>query len=165
LPDWPRNATPYDVSTVRQATSAVVDPRPVKLKDPTDYLGIFRAAGALLVELSRDTPVEGVAIHTSPGTSPMSAVWVLLAKTKYAGAKLFKSWVDPDGRLHLADVEIPFELTQNFSLGKELESVERRLIEPALRESDGVQERSAKLLGTRSRQALAHRIRNLGIGG
>ena len=52
---------------------------------------------------------------------------------------------------------------RNFSLIKELETVERRLIEQALHESDGVKERAAKLLGMASRQALAHRIRRLGV--
>jgi transcriptional regulator with GAF, ATPase, and Fis domain len=57
----------------------------------------------------------------------------------------------------------PLAARRNFSLIKELEAVERRLIEQALRESGGVKEKAAKLLGMASRQALAHRIRRLGI--
>ncbi len=34
----------------------------------------------------------------------MSAVWVLLAKTKYAGARLFKSWVGKNSRPRLLRV-------------------------------------------------------------
>jgi DNA-binding NtrC family response regulator len=110
LSDWPRDETTRYISGLRRATIAAVDVRPVKLKDPTDYLGIFRAADAILGELSRHTPLDQIAIHTSPGTSPMSAVWVLLAKTKYPGSHLFKSWVK-DGAPQLAEVHIPFELT------------------------------------------------------
>lgn len=60
---------------------------------------------------------------------------------------------------------LPLASRRNFSLHKELESVQRQLIERALRESGGVKDRAAKLLGMASRQALAHRIRKLGITG
>ncbi|HVO26349.1 MAG TPA: sigma 54-interacting transcriptional regulator [Candidatus Margulisiibacteriota bacterium] len=59
----------------------------------------------------------------------------------------------------------PLSSRTNFSLRKALEAVERQLIEQALRETGGVKERAAKLLGLASRQALAHRIRALGITG
>ena len=59
---------------------------------------------------------------------------------------------------------LPLAARRNLSLIKELEAVERRLIEQALRESGGVKERAAKLLGMASRQALSHRMRRLGIG-
>lgn len=83
----------------------------MRLKDPTDYLGIFRAADDVLSDLTRRVPVNEVAIHTSPGTSAMAAVWILLAKTKFVEATLFKSWLDRTGRSQLAEVEIPFDLT------------------------------------------------------
>jgi two-component system response regulator PilR (NtrC family) len=60
---------------------------------------------------------------------------------------------------------LPLGSRPNFSLHRELESVERQLIEQALREAGGVKERAAKLLGMASRQALAHRIRKFGISG
>jgi transcriptional regulator with GAF, ATPase, and Fis domain len=59
---------------------------------------------------------------------------------------------------------LPLAARGKFSLRAELETVERRLIEQALRESGGVKERAAKLLGLASRQALSHRMRRLGIG-
>jgi DNA-binding NtrC family response regulator len=58
----------------------------------------------------------------------------------------------------------PLAAREKFSLARELEAVERRLIQQALRESRGVKERAAKLLGLASRQALSHRMRRLGIG-
>ena len=54
---------------------------------------------------------------------------------------------------------LPLLKRTNFNLRKELEAVERQLIEQALHEAGGVKERAAKLLGLASRQALAHRIR------
>jgi DNA-binding NtrC family response regulator len=111
LSDWPKDDESSYLSALRQAVTAAVRVRHTKLKDPTDYLGIFRAADHALAELVRETSVSEIAIHTSPGTSAMAAVWILLAKTKYAGATLFKSWLDKDGAPHLAEVEIPFDLT------------------------------------------------------
>lgn len=111
LSDWPRDDTARYIAALRECVPAKIDVRPVKLTDPTDYLGIFRAADAALNELAKRVRLDDIAIHTSPGTSPMAAVWVLLAKTKYSGAKLYKSWVDKQGREHLAEVEIPFDLT------------------------------------------------------
>jgi DNA-binding NtrC family response regulator len=111
LSDWPKDEVSGYVATLRRATSAETDVRYVKLKEPTDYLGIFRAADAALADLTRRVRPDEFAIHTSPGTSAMAAVWILLAKTKYVGTKLFKSWLDKSGRPQLAEVEIPFDLT------------------------------------------------------
>jgi DNA-binding NtrC family response regulator len=112
LSDWPKQTADEYLVLLRRAVSAAVDLRAIKLKDPTDYLRIFRAADSVLAELGREARTDEIAIHTSPGTSPMSAVWVLLAKTKYAGARLFKSWLDAKtGKPQLREVEIPFDLT------------------------------------------------------
>ncbi len=111
LSDWPKDEEAAYLNALRRAVSAEITVRRVKLKDPTDYLGIFRAADEALAQLTRELPTQEIAIHTSPGTSAMAAVWILLAKTKYAGATLFKSWLDKGGRPQLAEVEIPFDLT------------------------------------------------------
>ncbi len=111
LSDWPKADAANYLAALRRAVGPRIDVREVKLKDPTDYLGILRAADAALANLVRQTPCNQMAIHTSPGTSAMAAVWILLAKTKYAGAKLFKSWLDKAGKPQLAEVEIPFDLT------------------------------------------------------
>ncbi len=111
LSDWPKEEEATFLAALRRSVDVEVQLHRVKLKDPTDYLGIFRAADHELTTLVRDTPVNQIAIHTSPGTSAMAAVWILLAKTKYAGATLFKSWLDKGGQPQLAEVEIPFDLT------------------------------------------------------
>jgi sigma54-dependent transcription regulator len=84
----------------------------IKLADPTDYLAVYRAADSLLSDLSKRFHLDEIAVHTSPGTSTMAAVWVLLAKTKYEGVRLFKSWIDKtSGAPRLAEVDIPFNLS------------------------------------------------------
>ncbi len=111
LSDWPRDEVAPYVTALRRVVNTEIGVRPVRLKDPTDYLGIFRAANAALAELTGHARADEIAIHTSPGTSAMAAVWILLAKTKYVGAQLFKSWLDKAGKPQLAEVEIPFDLT------------------------------------------------------
>jgi transcriptional regulator with GAF, ATPase, and Fis domain len=73
----------------------------------------------------------------------------------------FEAHVIPTGTAGVASLALAAR--EKFSLRAELEAVERRLIEQALRESGGVKERAAKLLGMASRQALSHRMRRLGI--
>ena len=85
---------------------------PVTLADPTDYGAIYRHADAALSSVAKRFHLDEIAIHTSPVTSTMAAVWVLLAKTKYEGVRLFKSWIDKrSGRPRVAEVKIPFSLT------------------------------------------------------
>jgi len=50
--------------------------------------------------------------HTSPGTQAMSAVWVLLGKTKY-NAKLFYSWCDKNIE-RVEEAKIPFDISIDY---------------------------------------------------
>lgn len=80
---------------------------PVDLERPNDYTGIFRAADTALAGLARETadsPVE-LCLHLSPGTPAMTAVWLLLGKTRYP-ATFYETY---QGRA--AQTEIPFDLT------------------------------------------------------
>jgi len=86
--------------------------RPVRLADPTDYLGVYRYADGVLSEIAERFHLDQIAVHTSPGTSTIAAVWVLLAKTKYEGVRLFKSWIDKrSGAARMAELQIPFSLS------------------------------------------------------
>jgi hypothetical protein len=111
LSDWPRDEANRYAAALRRTVSAPINLRYAKLKDPTDYLGIYRAADELLRDLTQQVRADQIAVHTSPGTSAMASVRILLAKTKYAGAKRFKSWLDKTGTPQLAEVNIPFELS------------------------------------------------------
>ena len=76
LSDWPKEDTGRYIAALRECVPAKINVRPVKLTDPTDYLGILHAADAALNELAKRVQLNDIAIHTSPGTSPMAAVWV-----------------------------------------------------------------------------------------
>jgi len=112
LSDWSETERTTYAKRLEGIAHAPMDVRPVKLADPTDYLGVYRYADGVLSELAKRFHLDEIAVHTSPGTSTMAAVWVLLAKTKYEGVKLFKSWIDKkSGASRTAELQIPFSLS------------------------------------------------------
>jgi DNA-binding NtrC family response regulator len=80
----------------------------VRLDDPTDYAAIFRISSTVLsTVVEREDGCE-LCIHLSPGTPAMTAIWVLLGKSRFP-AKFFQTH---DGRAY--PTEIPFDLVVDF---------------------------------------------------
>lgn len=83
----------------------------VKLSNPTDYPEVFKVADtelASVVSVPRPHRVE-LCLHLSPGTPTMTAIWLLLGKSKYHPATFYqthecKAWV----------TDIPFDLVMEF---------------------------------------------------
>jgi len=112
LSDWPKEQVASYLSCVERTVNSVIEIRRVKLADPTDYLAVYKSADSLMSEVTERFPLDEIAVHTSPGTSTMAAVWVLLSKTKFEGVRLFKSWIDKtSGTSREAEVDIPFKLS------------------------------------------------------
>lgn len=82
----------------------------VKPTNPTDYRSIFVEVDAVLAELRKrgDWKQTELCIHLSPGTPAMTAVWVLLGKSKYP-ATFYQSF---NGKAWVT--EIPFDLFVDF---------------------------------------------------
>ncbi|MBK9974270.1 MAG: sigma 54-interacting transcriptional regulator [Planctomycetes bacterium] len=81
-----------------------------KLKSPTDFEGIYRAAVRGLTHvLQRHGPDTRLTLHLSPGTPAMAAVWIILAKTRFP-AKLIES----SRQQGVREVEFPFDLAADF---------------------------------------------------
>ena len=80
---------------------------PVELHQPTDYAGIFEIVDRELAEIkkSRHWSETELCLHLSPGTPAMSAVLLLLGKTRYP-ATFYET--ARDGRVWVTD--IPFDL-------------------------------------------------------
>ena len=80
----------------------------VALKDASDYGEVYRAATAVLEKLS----LNGVELcfHLSPGTSAMSAVWVLLGKGHRYRARFFQTF-----RNTVREIQIPFDLAADYT--------------------------------------------------
>ena len=83
----------------------------VDLKNPTDYTDIFTLADAELAKLKaeRDWTETDLAIHLSPGSPTMTAVWLLLGKTRYP-ATFYQTY---KGKAWVTDV--PFNLAVDFA--------------------------------------------------
>lgn len=83
----------------------------VKISNPTDYSEIFRVVDAELasvVNVPRADRLE-LCMHLSPGTPAMTAIWLLLGKSRYHPVTFFqthdrKAWV----------TEVPFDLVVDY---------------------------------------------------
>lgn len=83
----------------------------VEVTNPTDYAEIFQLVDsqlASIVRIPRDDDVE-LCVHLSPGTPTMTAVWVLLGKSKYQPATFYQTY---DGRAWVTTV--PFDLVVDY---------------------------------------------------
>jgi DNA-binding NtrC family response regulator len=80
----------------------------VTVENPTDYSAIFTAAEATLAKITAGKSSTELCIHLSPGTPAMTAIWVLLGKSRYP-AKFFQSY---DGRA--SESTIPFDLVVDY---------------------------------------------------
>lgn len=81
--------------------------REVELAKPTDYSAIFEIADRELADLKqgKNWSDTDLCLHLSPGTPAMSAVWLLLGKTRYS-ATFYET--SRDGKSWITDV--PFDL-------------------------------------------------------
>ncbi len=82
----------------------------VDLHNPTDYAEVFHIANGMLdglKELRANKPAE-LCIHLSPGTPTMTAIWVLLGKSRFP-ATFYQSY---EGKAWRTD--IPFDLAVDY---------------------------------------------------
>ncbi|MBX7135126.1 MAG: sigma 54-interacting transcriptional regulator [Fimbriimonadaceae bacterium] len=98
----------------------------VRLASPVDYHTIFEASDGVLgrVVAGAETPLS-IAIHLSSGTPAMTAIWVLLGKSRYP-AEFFQTH-----RGSVVATEIPFDLRVDF-LPQVLQASDRVLQEGVL---------------------------------
>jgi DNA-binding NtrC family response regulator len=82
----------------------------VQIDNPTDYPSIFSAADGVLSEVAGGKRMgeAELCIHLSPGTPAMTAIWVLLGKSRYP-AKFYQSYA---GRAW--ETEVPFDLVVDY---------------------------------------------------
>lgn len=84
---------------------------PVEVTNPTDYSEVFQLVDsqlASIVRIPRDVDVE-LCVHLSPGTPTMTAVWVLLGKSKYQPMTFYQTH---EGRAWATTV--PFDLVVDY---------------------------------------------------
>lgn len=79
------------------------------LRSPIDFGDIHQAVDSYLEKLTGETPDLDISIHLSPGTPSMTAVSILLGKTKY-NTRFVQSTKDKGGEF----VTIPFDISAEF---------------------------------------------------
>jgi len=111
LANWtPEKTRPY-LKWLEGFNLAKLELKPVDLVDPTDFARIYSEVSKILDELETPTgEIPELTFHLSPGTSQMSAMWLLLSKTKYP-AELIQS--SKEAGVQQAD--FPFELSAELS--------------------------------------------------
>lgn len=91
-------------------TAASIELFEETLSRPTDYEDIYRAADRVVkTALKRHPAKSQLTFHLSPGTPAMTAVWIILAKTRFQ-ADLIESSMQEGVR----QVNVPFEIAAEF---------------------------------------------------
>ena len=83
----------------------------VKLDNPSDYTEVFRVVDAEIasvVNVPRQERLD-LCMHLSPGTPTMTAIWLLLGKSKYHPTTFFQTH---EGKALVT--EVPFDLVVDF---------------------------------------------------
>ncbi len=146
LTNWDKTTVGAYVRWLRARTKAEIRVTQVPLPKPTDYEAIYKAERALVEEVRAEAKAAGdelrLTYHLSPGTTPMCALWLLLAKTLYPG-DLIESSIEAG----VQSVTVPFEIHAEFlpSAYSSADDLIIRLLEglsPAPREFERIIHRS-----------------------
>ena len=104
-----QEVTPY-LSWITEKTPSPIEPHHIKLDRPTHFGQIYQAVcahiQAILDTHGADTRLT---YHLSPGTPAMAAVWIIVAKTRFA-AELIESSL----RYGVRTATVPFEISAEF---------------------------------------------------
>lgn len=109
LCDLPKVDGDAFVTWLRARTGATITPRYVELRSPTDYADIYRVArdGVRWVRETYGAEAE-VAFHLSPGTPPMTVVWILIGTQE--DVELLQSSKEAG----VQTVKLPFDIAAEF---------------------------------------------------
>lgn len=99
---------------VRQHTNVALEVKAKALRSPTHLGDIYLAVSETLAELVSKYPTDlQLTFHTSPGTGPMAAIWIILARSSYP-AELLTSSLDHG----VTTLEAPFDLAAAFVISQ-----------------------------------------------
>lgn len=138
---------------LRKYTRAPVRVRHAPLASVLSYEEIYRHARAAATEAAADG--AALTFHVSPGTPPMGAVWIILARTTFT-AELIQSSPEEG----VTSVKFPFELAAEFVpdlLARRDREIERRALAepPPAPEFESIKHRSQQM---KRAVALARRV-------
>jgi DNA-binding NtrC family response regulator len=81
----------------------------IPLTSPTNFSEIYENAIKQLEDYTKQNPDSQLTFHLSPGTPAMSAVWIIIANSRFS-AVLIESSVEAG----LKDVDFPFEISADY---------------------------------------------------
>lgn len=81
----------------------------VSLSSPTNFAEIYESASEQLNRYRSQYPKKNLTFHISPGTPAMSAVWIIIANSKFPAA-LIESSIEAG----VKDVDFPFEISADY---------------------------------------------------
>jgi transcriptional regulator with PAS, ATPase and Fis domain len=97
------------INWLTQITGITIFSIPCPLRSPIDFGDIHHAVDGYLQKLTNEAPDLDITIHLSPGTPSMTAVSILLGKTKY-NTRFVQSTKEKGGEF----VSIPFDISAEF---------------------------------------------------
>ncbi|WAR43532.1 sigma-54 interaction domain-containing protein [Methylomonas rapida] len=109
LSDHGQDRTQRFLTWLRSKFSGAIDVCYTKLRNPTDFEDIYVAANEAVSAALSSSPGLNITFHVSPGTPAMAAVWVLLAKAKYAC-----NLIETSREHGVRPVVVPFDLAAEF---------------------------------------------------
>ena len=149
LSNYPKPACAHFLPWVEQRTKATVELHLVDLSGPTNFGEIYQAVtervGSLLGQFG---DAARLTFHLSPGTPAMSAVWIIVAKTRY-GAELIESSKQQGVR----SANVPFDISAEF-----IPEVYRRADRDLTRLSAGVPQEAPEFSDIVHRSPVMRRI-------
>ncbi len=81
----------------------------IDLSSPTNYAEIYESATEQLENYIIQYPKEKLTFHISPGTPAMSAVWIIIANSRFP-AELIESSIEAG----VKNVDFPFEISADY---------------------------------------------------
>lgn len=111
LNNFPKDEAAAYLVWLKKHTSAPITVTQCSLSSPTDFAEIYTAARGKVAQVLENTSrgKPKLTFHLSPGTPAMAAVWIILAKTKFAAELIESSF-----KHGVATVSFPFELAADF---------------------------------------------------
>jgi len=110
LNDYPKQDGKAYLKWVEQFSQGLIELQQVKLTSPVHFADIYQVVTECVREvLEKYGPETRLTFHLSPGTPAMAAVWIIVAKTRYA-AELIESSKEHGVRT----ATIPFDISAEF---------------------------------------------------
>ena len=92
-----------------RANGTSLHPLREPLTSPTDFGEVYTAAVRACEQARTKGPEAALTFHLSPGTPAMSAVWIILAKTR------FPATIIESSKVHgVREVSVPFDISADF---------------------------------------------------